>query len=277
MSYKTILVHLNRAARCRAVLEPTLDLARKHSSHVIGLYVRPRLQAAVAVDSLGNAVVLEDEIAAARDNEQELAAAFADLTTKQPFAASWRAIDAQTLDLGRSVLEHGFAADLIVASQNDPDWNLSSQFDFPERLILESGRPVLTIPYVGAYPEVGKTVVVAWKPGREAARAVFNALPILKAATVVHILQISTGRDHTIRRDDNLTAALALHGVKAELHSSYAADQSVGNEILSRLADFSADLLVMGAYGHTRLREYVFGGTTRDIVKQMTVPTLFSH
>ncbi len=121
MSYKTILVHLNRAARCRAVLEPTLDLARKHSSHVIGLYVRPRLQAAVAVDSLGNAVVLEDEIAAARDNEQELAAAFADLTTKQPFAASWRAIDAQTLDLGRSVLEHGFAADLIVASQNDPD------------------------------------------------------------------------------------------------------------------------------------------------------------
>jgi hypothetical protein len=87
-------------------------------------------------------------------------------------------------------MEHGRAADLIVASQADPDWDLSGVMDFPERVALESGRPVLVVPYAGRYSEIGRNVVIAWKAGRESARAVFEALPILQTADKVHILEV---------------------------------------------------------------------------------------
>jgi nucleotide-binding universal stress UspA family protein len=151
--------------------------------------------------------------------------------------------------------------------------------DFPERLALESGRPVLVVPYIGRYPETGRNVVVAWKPGREAARAAFHALPLLLGAEKVHILEIKERRDErpALALDTSIAAALARHGIKVGVHTSAPGDISVGDEILSRLADLDADLLVMGAYDHSRMRELVFGGATRSISRHMTVPTLFSH
>jgi len=176
-------------------------------------------------------------------------------------------------------MERGRAADLIIAGQTDPDWDLSPLLDFPELLALESGRPVLVVPYVGRYPSVGRNVVVAWKAGRESARAVFDALPFLRDAENVHILEIKEHADQksTLAPDTSIAASLARHGIKPTIHTSVASDISIGDEILSRLADLDADLLVMGAYGHGRLRQLVFGGVTRHIARHMTVPTLFSH
>jgi nucleotide-binding universal stress UspA family protein len=177
------------------------------------------------------------------------------------------------------VIEHGRSADMIVTGQTDPDWESSPLQDVAERLALESGRPVLVVPYVGRYPEIGRNVVIAWKAGRESARAVFDALPILKQAEQVQILEIdeSGGRRNGAAVDNTIAVALARHGLKPTVRTSIAGDISIGDEILSRLADMGADLLVMGAYGHSRMRELVFGGVTRHIVKHMTVPTLFSH
>ncbi len=276
MSYKTILVHLNRASRAEAVLEPVVDMARKNEAHVIGVYLQPRIQAAIAVDTLGNTTMLLDEIKIEQGNAEAIAATFERLTRGQTFTAEWRNVPATMPDFAGNVIDQAMTADLVVASQHDPDWSQSGQLDFPERLILESGRPVLTIPYVGHYKTIGQTVVVAWKQGRESSRAVFNALPIMKHAKIVHILQIAEKRE-TLRPATELAAALARHDVKAELQMSQAIDQSIGNELLSRIADLGTDLLVMGAYGHSRMREYVFGGATRDVIKTMTVPTVFSH
>lgn len=276
MSYKTILVHLNRASRAEAVLEPVVALARKTGAHVIGVYLQPRIQAAIAVDTLGNPNMLLDEIKLEQDNAETLAATFDRLTKGQTFTAEWRSMAAALPDFAGNIIDQAITADLIVASQSDPDWDQSGQLDFAERLILESGRPVLAIPYVGHYPTIGQTVVIAWKPGRESSRAVFNAIPFMRHAKIVHILQIAEKRE-TIRPATDLAAVLSRHGVKAELQMSQAVDQSVGNELLSRIADLGTDLLVMGAYGHSRMREYVFGGATRDVIKTMTVPTVFSH
>ena len=277
MSYKTILVHLNRASRCAALLETATTIAQRQQGHVTGLYVRPHIQAALAVDSLGNTQILDDEIEAERRNAEAIEATFTRMTEGQAFTAEWRAMDAMRPDFAANVVEQAITADLFVAAQSDPDWPVSSQLDFTERLILESGRPVLLVPYVGNYREIGTNVVIAWKPLRESARAVFNALPLLKTAKTVHILQIGEGRRSVVTPDTELAATLARHGVKAQLTMSQATDHSVGSELLSRLSDLGTDLLVMGAYGHTRLREYVFGGATRDITRTMTVPTLFSH
>lgn len=183
------------------------------------------------------------------------------------------------VDLAPLVMEHGRAADLIIAGQTDPDWDLSPLLDFPERLALESGRPVLVIPYAGRYPHIGRNVVIAWKAGRESARAVFDALPLLKGAENVHILEVRERADegNMPTPDTSIATSLARHGIKPTIRTSIASDMSVGDEILSRLADLDADLLVMGAYGHSRMRELIFGGATRHIARHMTAPTLFAH
>jgi nucleotide-binding universal stress UspA family protein len=196
------------------------------------------------------------------------------------FVAEWRVIESRHPDIGRAIVEQARAADLVIAGQTDPKWDLSPIFDIPERLALESGRPVLVVPYAGSFGEVGKRVVVAWNNRREASRAVFDALPLLAGADQVRVLWINPARDG-VAPDElptaEITGALARHGVKAEAAHSVAPDIDVGNELLSRAADLSADLIVMGCYGRSRFRELIFGGATRHILQHMTVPVLLSH
>ena len=276
MSFKTILVHLNDSRRAEAVLEAAAQLATRYNSHLIGLHVYASMPASpipMASTALGSVVGAE------RKNSEVIAEIFKRMTTSKEFVAEWQLQKVPHIDLAPLVLERGRAADLIVVGQTDPDWDLSPLLDFPERLALESGRPVLVIPYGGRFPRIGHRVVIAWKAGRESARAAFDALPLLQGAESVHILEVKERADakSTLGPDTSIAVALARHGIKPVVHTSIAADISVGDEVLSRLADFEADLLVMGAYGHSRFRELVFGGATRHIARHMTVPTLFSH
>jgi nucleotide-binding universal stress UspA family protein len=267
MPYKTILVHINDTRRTEAVLGPAMHLARRDNAHLIGLHVYASMPAPPLAMAYG-AQVLGQVMARERKDAEEIAAAFAAATANQSFVPEWQSLKVPHVDLAG-----------VVAGQTDPDWDLSPLMDFPERLALESGRPVLVVPYAGRFGEIGRNVVVAWKPGRESARAVFDALPILLAAEKVHILEIrEKGRNaNALAPDTTIAAALARHGIKPSVRTSVLGDIGVGDEILSRLSDLDADLLVMGAYGHSRMRELVFGGVTRHIARHMTVPTLFSH
>ncbi len=278
MAYKTILVHLNDRRRAEAMLEPAIQLAKRYNSHLIGLHVYASVPAPPVPMPYGSDV-LGSVATAQRKETEEIAAIFSRATANQPFVAEWRSLKVPHVDLAPTVSDHGHAADLIIAAQADPDWDLSLLMDFPEQLALGSGRPVLVVPYIGRYPQIGRNVVIAWKAGRESARAVFDALPILRQAEQVQILEIDEGGDrrNTSAPDTSIAASLARHGIKPTVRTSVAGDISVGDEILSRIADMSADLLVMGAYGHSRMRELVFGGATRHIAKHMTVPTLLSH
>ena len=278
MPYKTILVHLNDKRRANAVLGPAIHLARRFNAHLIGMHAYASMPAPPLAMAYG-AQVLGSIMATERQEAELIAAAFAEATANQPFVAEWRCLKVPHVDLAGVVMDHGRSADLIVAGQTDPDWDLSPLMDFPERLALESGRPVLVVPYAGRFGEVGRNVVVAWKAGRESARAVFDALPILQVAENVQILEIKERGDKAdaLAPDTTIAASLARHGIKPSVRTSVAADIGVGDDILSRLCDLNADLLVMGAYGHSRMRELVFGGVTRHIARHMTVPTLFSH
>jgi nucleotide-binding universal stress UspA family protein len=276
MTYKTILVHLNDSRRVERVLEPAAQLAARFDSHLIGFHAYSAVPASpipMASSALGSIVAAE------RRNSEVIADTFKRITSGKPYVAEWQLQKVPHVDLADVVMERGRVADLIVAGQTDPEWDLSPLMDFPERLALESGRPVLVIPYAGRYATVGRRVVIAWKRSRETARAVFDALPLLREAEAVHILEI---KDHaedanTLARDTAIAAALGRHGIKPEVRTSTASDISVGDEILSRASDLDADLLVMGAYGHSRFRELVFGGATRHIARHMTLPTLLSH
>jgi nucleotide-binding universal stress UspA family protein len=278
MSYKTVLVYLNDKRRAEAILEPVVQLARRYDAHLIGMHVYAAVPAPPIPLPYGSEVV--KAVAAAQQQEtEEIAAVFARMTAGQPFVAEWRAEKGPRVDPTGIVIEHGRSADLIVTGQTDPEWDSSPLQDIAEHLALGSGRPVLVVPYAGRHPEIGRNVVIAWKAGRESARAVFDALPILKQAEQVQILEIdeSGGRRSDAPVDSAIAVALARHGIKPTVRTTIVGDIGVGDELLSRLADMGADLLVMGAYGHSRMRELVFGGVTRHIARHMTVPTLFSH
>ncbi|MGE0768214.1 MAG: universal stress protein [Hyphomicrobiaceae bacterium] len=276
MTYKTILVHLNDSRCAERVLEPAAQLATRFNSHLIGLHAHTAVPASPI--PMASSVVAAI-VAAERRDRDAIADIFHGVTSGKPYMAEWRLQKVQHIDLASVVMEHGRAADIIVAGQTDPEWDLSLLSDTPERLALESGRPVLIVPYAGRYSVVGRRVVIAWKSSREAARAVFDALPLLREAQAVHLLEIrERGDDATgLAPDTSIAAALGRHGIKPEVRTSIASDISVGDEILSRAADLGADLLVMGAYGHSRFRESVFGGVTNHIFKHMTLPTLLAH
>lgn len=278
MSYKTILMHLNHDRRTPQLLEAGVQLARAFGAHLIGLHVFPayRLRPPVPLPFGGD--VLGSITAQIQQEKDRIKSLFDAATGQQTFVSEWRSITSERTDPAAIVMEHGRAADLIVASQADPDWDLSPILDFPERLAIESGRPVLVVPNSVGFQGMPRSVTVAWKGRREAARAVFDALPLLKRASKVQVLIVaeSDGLGEGGLPATEIAAALDRHGVTVSLTSIPAVQTSVGEEIRRRATEHS-ELLVMGAYGHTRLREFAFGGVTRHMLQDMTVPVLFSH
>jgi len=147
-------------------------------------------------------------------------------------------------------------------------------------VLMQSGRPALVVPHSGTFEHVGQRILVAWKESRESARAVADAMPFLSRADQVKVVSISSRGDETVREtlaDKDIAAWLARHDVDAYVRHEVAEDVDAGNLILSRAADFGADMIVMGAYSRPRLSEVVLGGVTRLMLQAMTVPVLMSH
>jgi nucleotide-binding universal stress UspA family protein len=143
---------------------------------------------------------------------------------------------------------------------------------------MSGERPVLIVPYIGAGRPPGGTVLLCWNDTREAARAATAALPLLKKAERTIVLIIDPPEAEEPREAGaDVAGWLARHGVKVTLQRDTAADTDVGGVILSRAADHDVDLIVMGIYGHSRLRERVLGGASRTLLSSMTVPLLVAH
>ena len=143
--------------------------------------------------------------------------------------------------------------------------------------MLAAGRPVLILPSAGSFPTIGKRILIAWSLSREATRAVTDADPLLRLADTVHVMAVMRRDEHGDVPGADIGLYLARHGVRVQVKSDQGAEIDVGNELLSRAADLDADLIVMGGYGHSRLKEWVLGGATRTILASMTAPVLMSH
>lgn len=194
-------------------------------------------------------------------------------------AMRWAELD-QEVTLN-AVVERALYADLLVLGQYDPHdtlaWGVGA--DFVPTLIADSGRPALVLPYAGEFGSAeppGGEVLIAWKPCREAARAVTAALPWLRRARQLHVMSAGADGEPATSFDD-LAAQLRRHGVVAPLQTHRAPERTVGENLLSLAADVGADLLVMGCYGHSRTREWLLGGVTRTVLQSMTLPVLMTH
>jgi len=277
MGYKTIVVSLNDVDRAEVVLNAATLIATRQEAHLIGLYVIPAVQVYPAIAMQITPEIMDSQRQFYEDRASEVKALFDKVTSAAGISAEWHQMDSQGSIIADAVIAYARNVDLVVAGQVDPDGEAMVEVDMIERLLLESGRPVLVIPSAGKFDEIGQKVTVAWNAKREATRAVFDALPLLKQSKKTTILCVNPDEDEDGIAGTEIATTLARHGVNVEVQRSVVRDISVGDEILARISDSGSDLVVMGGYGKSRMREFLFGGASRDILHHMTVPVLISH
>lgn len=280
MACRDLLVHLDDSEGCTKRIEAAISLAAQHDAHLTGFYpiveipllnyIREQIPAEIQAN-------LEAESKARGDRAL---AAFHTAAEQSGIAYETRTDQALDTTLAAVIGMHARYADLVILGQVDPEQSPQVGRHLPEDVVLSSGRPVLVVPHIGAPAGVGQHVVVAWDAGREAARAVGDAMPILEQAASVLVVIInpeSTPLGHGEVPGADIGAHLARHNLEVEVERVPAGKLSVADALLVHIADRGADLLVMGAYAHSRMRELVLGGVTRTILESMPVPVLMAH
>lgn len=246
MSIRDILVHVDPSPASDSRLRLAAILARRYEARLIGA-------------GLGGTTA--EGIFRRRLQEESL-------------AGDWHPTTGMEGSLADFVAHHARTADLVVLGQYDPDHTVG--LDAPEDVILACGRPVLIVPYIGRFERIGDTAIIGWNGSRESMRSVHDALPLLAMATAVTVLSVGPGPNNDWGTDD-VAQHLVRHGLNATSETLPADDLAPSDALLSRAADLGADLIVMGAYSHSRVAEMILGGMTRDVLRTMTVPVLMAH
>ena len=277
MGYKTILVHCDATRGAAGRLRIAADVARQHGAHLIGLHVRQPFQTPIFTDaSAAMDALYASYEETTRTDEAAASAIFHDLVGSAGDSSEWRTVAGMA---DECLIEAGRYADLIVLGQYDPEaLPVTTSSDLVERVAMATERPTLIVPHIGVMKPPGGNVMVCWNNSREAVRATTAALPILKAAVKVTLLMIDPQKTSAANEPGaDIAQWLSRHGVKAALQHDSAEGSDVGGVILSRAADRDVDLIVMGIYGHSRVREMVLGGASRTLLASMTVPLLVAH
>lgn len=271
---KHLLVHLDGSERAAVRLGIAVGLARRFGAHLTGLFAQ-------SDNSVSGLVArrASDHLKAAADQARLL---FDARTAEAGLSSEWWQLDNGEYAhvIGETVICSRYA-DMVIFGQHDPSGRDSKvPEDLVEQVILNAGRPVLVIPCVGDYPVIGQRAAVAWNASREAARAVNDAIPLMTGAKAVTILALhaaSTSEQASRVPRVDIVRHLAHHGIEAHLERMSIDDIGVVDMLLSRLCDEGADLLVMGGHGNYGFPFLHRGGNTRHILRQMTLPVLFSH
>jgi nucleotide-binding universal stress UspA family protein len=280
MSIKTMLVHVDDGTHAPSHVDTAVALARDVGARLIGAYLVPTGDMSPSV-----AALLPKDLVARRMREASQAqsaaklAFYAAATRGSLDRIEWRAPAGDPM---RALVMHGRCSDLVVLGQPDHEDPLAS---FAGDLVTEAlfglGRPILMVPYTGTQATLGKRVLIATDGGREAARAIADAMPMIERAAQVRMLvgapEDSSESPGFTEVGTRFSGWLRDHGVEPMIERYDMDSGDKGEWLLSRAADYASDLIVMGGYGHARVREMVLGGMTRTILRSMTVPVLMSH
>ena len=274
MTYKTIVAIIQNRNDIDGLLEAVMPLASRLGSHLIGIHAEPLPAPMTSAMGFPDAefVVTTGEIN--RKRSAELETAFKKRVGEAGLSFDWSAVESFSGDSAVAARAGARTADLVVASETHPDdFGPSADLD---ALLYETGRPVLLVPLAGLGEGPFRKVLVAWNGTAEAARAAFDALPFIMEADETSVVTIDAGDDPE-RSGSRLAAALARHGAHVSVSELSSAGRPIADVIADHVDLSGADLLVMGAYGHSRLREFLFGGVTRSVLKAMPVATFMSR
>lgn len=280
MDIRDVLVVIEDEPSQAGRLDAAITLAGRFGARVTGLYagVLPDIPTYVEVQLPEDLRQKRDDAIAGAASEAE--ADFRDRAKAADLSHDWRAVVGPFEDVSRVVAGHSHLADVAVVGRSGPDQprgflgaTVSNQ------LVLSSGAPVLLCPNALPEQNFGAHVVIGWNGSREASRALHDSIPFLQRAEEVSVLTVETARssENAVVNWDDIAAYLARHGIDASIRQSLVGSDGAGEVILSRAKEAGADLIVMGAYGHSRLWEISLGGATRHVMTHADIPVLLSH
>lgn len=278
MTCRDIMVHLTEDPRNAARTAAAILLAQQFDAHVTALYTLPPPQHLYYLGEFVPPEIFQQQADVARARAATARTLFEEVAARHAVRAEWLESERLPVD---AVETYGRAFDLLVLGQSDPDpkepLSVPAGMDvLPQELAIRAGRPILALPYAGDYPVIGSHVMIAWNGSREATRAVHDAMPFLQKAKKVTVFGINPEQSRGTPGAD-LARHLARHDVRVETAYTVTSDLEAGDALLSAVSDHGTNLLVMGAYGHSRMREVVFGGVTETVLASMTVPVLLSN
>ncbi|NMM38924.1 MAG: universal stress protein [Glaciimonas sp.] len=264
------MVHLDQGKRTASRLELAASLARQHQARLIGVFGQLAPSQQVGMVSTWPTAAYTEAAEASK-------AVFEKATAGLP-QAEWHDINrGSETEVLRHITDLARHSDLVVMGQHDETAKSYVPADLVEEVVLNSGRPVLILPYVGTFHEVAKRPLIAWSNAREAARALNDALPLMAGCDDATVMSFSTSAEEARSSSNEVTRHLACHGIKAKSEIMLVNDIGIMDMLLNRAADFGSDLLVMGAHGHIGLPFVSRGAGTRYILRHMTVPVLMSN
>ena len=280
MNPKTFVVSLNDTDNLDHLLTTCSSLAEHHGAHVIGVYIIPSVEVYAVYGGIAMADVVDAQRRRYQAMSKDVREKFEHRMGLSSVSHEWRELDAMSSSIGREFAQQCRFADLGVIAQVDSNESCGVEPSFAEYVVMEAGRPVLLVPRGKSFETIGNKVLMGWNGSKEAARACFDALPLLSADSDIDIVWVDPQKERALAGNvpgAELATTLARHDLKITAEPMPTSDTDAGRALLTHVGDVGADLLVMGAYGHSRVREFVFGGATEHVLNNMTVPVLMSH
>jgi nucleotide-binding universal stress UspA family protein len=274
MSYKTIVAIIQTPKDNERLLQAVVPLASQLGAHVTGVHAEALPMPMTTGMGFPDADFITTASEVNRKRAAELESRFSARLADAGISSEWRAVESFSGDSAIAARAAARTADLILASEADPK-ETSNGADL-DALLYDTGRPVLLVPISGMREGVFRKVLVAWNGTREAARAAFDALPFIIEAEETTVVTVDASQD-LVNSAGKLAAALARHDAHVSVSELKSNGRPVADIIASQCDLSAAELLVMGAYGHSRIREFLFGGVTRSVLESMPIATFMSH
>lgn len=277
MPVKTIAIILTQAETTRPVFEAAEAIAGEHGAHIVALHgevIDP--PPVLSPLDLPDSSVIASLYDAAAEKSARIKAAYDDCAARSNVSSEWRPFKGSSGAANVGLIDSVRAADLVIASQ--PQQGNVSEHD---SILFDGGRPILFIPWIDKEFKTFKRVLIAWDGSRGVARATFDSLGLLHAAEEIELLTIDTKADKADEArylaSAEIAASLARHGLKVTTRTQSPEKLQISAVLENRCSDFGADLLIMGAYGTSRIMERIFGGVTHVLLESMTVPVLMAR
>jgi len=276
----TILISLNDIHNLEGFLETSCNYAAQYDAHLIGVFVIPAMRIYPVYDGIAMADIVDGQYQRCKEKAELVRQQFEAALKKNLISGEWRELTSVQPYIADDFIEQARACDLVMIPQVDRNTDCGVEQEFADRIIMEAGRPVLLIPRGKTFKTVGEKVLIGWNRSQESARASFDSLPLLSPESDVNLVWVNPQRESALAGKvpgAELAKTFAHHDIKVTAEVLPTANLNPGAALIEHAVDLGADLLVMGAYGHSRMRELIFGGATRHVLDNMTVPILMSR
>lgn len=278
MGLKTLLVCLTSPKSAETLMKAAVPLARKHGAHLVGLHT---IEALVVYPGIAMHIpepAFASFNASQKEDTAAIKAVFEKHTKGEDFVSEFRLLKAESVSATTRMIESAHAADMVIMAHEDKEDERYDQRDAQIRMIRESGRPVIIVPMEYDGPAIGANILLGWSDTREATRAAHDLLTVADDGAKLTVLRVGKSAQDALTDGDgiDMTEMFARHGLKTTLEHREQLDDSIPAVLNKTAFEIGADLIVTGAFGHSRAYDFVLGATTYALLRDQEFPVLFS-